>query len=349
MILTTAVFYLASVLAKRRSSSSSSSSSSSCSSSSESRRKLTFASYNFINRSPTLEGPDADFAYFEVPDLFKANDGVYTFGTKKQGSLISNPFKLWVPSNATIGDLDHYKFLILSKDAIPVLPNGSLVLRMDLSAKISVGQPPFLASVVQSNDVRFANAFFTAIDMEQSFSWGFLLTNDRVYAVVQRSKLGRTVFGPDAAAFAYIVPLKKRKPCNVNRCEIIFYEVTRQISFKVDGKDYYRIYTNGFIDRIYAILDQGGVGNLVWPSSLVYGFGTTSLLDYYPVCKSFNGCEYPLDRQGLVYMGSDDFNPITGPPTNATWYDPIGIAQGSHIWGQGVSMQMKKLEAYILF
>ena len=92
----------------------------------------------------------------------------------------------------------------------------------------------------------------------------------------------------------------------------------------------------------------------------MYGFITADNLNNYLACKKvpticsdvnaseddWKCCEYPRIPEALVNLSDNSspalFNPITGPATNATYWDEESLL-GNRLFGQGTTMNLQKL------
>lgn len=282
---------------------------------------------------------------------FTGNDGALTFGSNG-AELVSDPFTSWVAPNP-FPELDHVKYFLLTAATTTVQPNSILTVDWIASVEISgVNQSPFPDNIIQKNDVRLAFANFAAYDPIQDINNGFGVTNDRIYAIFDRLPFQRPALGPYACYTAFI-PIAKRRPGDLNKMTITFDPNERIISWYVDGVQKLSSSKSGYYpQRDYLGIDLGGVQEHVFPNDLLFGFGSFTALNSYPVCKDAYGrpdkCQFPADRMALVKLGdanaSAAYNPMIGVPIPAQFYDADGNVQENHIWGQGLKMNIRKLK-----
>lgn len=316
-------------------------------------RKTPVISWNFDNQCPVFEGPNTNWFYFGFGP-FVANDGVLICG-KKGGSITSNPFTIAVP-NSPAPALDHPKYLAF--DAIPknVPVGGKLFLEWNMSAKtFNTETSPFPEEVLQGdNDLRLALGGAVAIDFINSLAFNFFLSNDRVYALYERLPFSRGALG-DYDAFAFIIPVAKRKACDFHRLQLVLDDETKTVNYVVDKKLVLTVNQVGFRLSDYTpVFDLGGTPALAFPTSINIGVGTFTLLDFYPAStdiKRNSPCSYPVIREALVNAadatGPIIYNPVLGAPSLASYWDPIGTNIQNHIFGQGAAIQIKKMSASI--
>lgn len=204
------------------------------------------------------------------------------------------------------------------------------------------------------NDVRQGLGVFFTGDFSTGITNCMYISNDRIYALVERLPLG------DWASFGYGIPLKKRKPSDVNKLAIVYDEPTRQIRFIVDGDVLLTVEKLGMYQKTddYLVYNYGGMPSEVFPTDISYGFGVGDALSDYPFCKKpvkehgkcseydWEACEYPRVPTGLVKTGSGiAYNPIFGIPFNATFVDEYALPSNM-IYGQGASANLQRFVAF---
>lgn len=313
--------------------------------------------WNFDDACPVIGGVNSTWFQFNFGE-FVANDGTLTCGPRG-GLLQSNPFTLAYP-NGPVPQLDHTKWL--AYDATPkfIPAGGKLFVEWIMSLTAFNTTPnPFPAGVLQGeNDIRLATGGAATIDFVNSLAFDFFLTNDRVYALYERLPFTRGFQG-DYDSFSFLVPIAKRQPSTVHMLQLILDDAAKTVTYNVDGRHGLTVRSVGYrLPNKTPVADLGGVPADVFPASLVVGFGSFTLLDFYPAAteiKSCGGggnpsCDYPLIREALVNAGDETalpmYNPVLGAPNLVSYWDPIGTTEGNHIWGQGVEIRIKSLRAY---
>lgn len=296
---------------------------------------------------------DQVMSYFAFGD-FTADDGTVTY-SKKGLKLNANPFTMWRGPGAA-AELDHPKLVILSNQAYPVPQSGKLVVSGKINVKVfnnKVCQSPYPNCVAQEEDLRFGAAGFTAIDLANSINFGYLVTNDRIFAFYERLPFSRPFLG-NYAAFIYVVPVAHRKKEDFNEVAVIFDSVEKTVSFKVE--DCLKL-TIGNIgarpeNRDLLLADLGGDDVSLFPGSIQVLLGTFTTLDFYPACKDLDNCQYPCARMALTTSANEEayprYNPLLGAPYACQYFDQEGTTELAHIWGQGVTETIEwiKIKSY---
>lgn len=323
-------------------------------------------SWNFDDTCPILTGPNANWFQFAFGE-FTANDGVLTCGPRG-GRLDSNPFTLTVP-NSSVPQLDHTKWLAYDATPKPIPAGGKLFVEWVLSLTAFNTVPnPFPQGVVQGqNDFRFATGGAATLDLTNSLAFDFFLTNNRVYALYERLPFTRGSQG-DYDSFTFFIPIAKRKPSDMHLLQLILDDETKTVTYTVDKRHGLTVHNVGTrLANQAPVADLGGTPELVFPTTLTIGFGTFTLLDFYPaatqlkhccdhgcnVCgngDAIHPCDYPPIREALVNGANENalpqYNPILGAPNLASFWDPVGTDPNHHIWGQGVVIDIKSIRAY---
>lgn len=308
---------------------------------------------DFYHTKPILTGALKNWAYYLEDSPFTADDGKLTADCHG-GRVDSTKFTRWAQPNR-VREFDNTKFFIYAMTPASVPKNGDLTIEFEGTGETyKVNQNPFPKEITQLNDFRMANSIFSAFDFDTSMAFKFLLTNDRVYVVYSRYNYG-WVLGQQYAAFTFVIPVKMRKPSDWHNMKIIFHDTKKQVSWRLDGREIFRLKRPGYrLDRQFMVIDFGGAEGPVFPKSVMYGFGTGSDLQAYPACKRSDkccDCKFPTLRQALVDTGDMDadplYNPLLGPNSPAVyWNSDQDANQDDHIWGQGASLQIKKLVVY---
>jgi len=283
---------------------------------------------DFYHTKPVLEGAGKNWNYFfeDLSDAIKADDGVFTadcHGGKIDSTVFTRFF-----NSTTVRELEGAKFLIYAKAPAEVPKNGDLVVEYEGSGEtFKTDQNPYPKEITQPNDYRMAANLFTTIDFQSSLAFSWLLTNDRVYILYSRYTFGWAA-GEQYAAFNFVIPVKMRKPCDWHNMKTIVHGTTKQVSWRLEGREVFRVSKVGYlIDRQYMAADFSGQEGPAFPAQIWYGFGTVDSLWAYPACKRSDtccDCKFPTVRQGLVDMGSELapplYNPLLGPPNPAIFW-----------------------------
>lgn len=354
--------------------SSSSSSSSECSSESTSLKhepiccNAVLLNYDF-NQFVPMAGQG--WEYFGFAELM-ANDGQYVSKGCAGYQVDSNPFNSWVTPNA-VPWLDHYKWFLQTTEPLVIKKGDVLGVEWKTSVKtFRTGESPYPELVIQDNDLRLGAGLYLASDATTALNFGFILTNDRVYGLYMKYFDGVVAC---SGAWVYVIPLKARKACDINKLRLEFNEGCKYVGYQVDNQELYRIKHVGQKLANSALLvkeypDYTGEGcgvvpgkaypvpeNPTYPFALTFGFGTATFLDWYPSCKdrSCRHCHFPTLRSGLLNLG-DENAPVAcsifeGCPVPQSYYINNGTQEVYHIWGQGVEMDLGsfKVERYACY
>lgn len=305
---------------------------------------------DFNHIYPVFEGDNTTWSYFTL-DRYVANDGSLSLGNCG-GVLDSMPFTLWSPPSA-VPFLDRAKWLAFSNDIAEVPANGDLIVEWQGAVEVFGGDAaPFpLAFTQGENDLRFGAGAYSIVSTDTGNGFEFFLTNNQVYAVYQRYRVPQD---PPAtyASFFFAIPVARRKPCEWHTMRIVLFGKWKQVAWYLNDIEVFRVKVVGLAPPgITPIYDLGGAPIESFPYQVQYGFGTFTLLDMYPAAQAVRGCEneygYPPIREALVNDSDANapiaYNPISWPRTLATYFDPDGILQTNHIWGQGVVLRIRRL------
>lgn len=355
-------------------SSSSSSSSSEWTSSSSSAHEpiccnAVLMNYDFNQFVPTV---GQGWEYITAPG-YVSNDGQYISKGCAGYQVDSNPFNSWQLPSPTPW-LDHNKWFIQTTEPLVIKTGDVLGVEWKTSVKtFRTGESPYPELVVQDNDLRLAAGLYLASDATTALNFGFILTNDRVYGLYMKY-----IGGVDACsgAWSFVIPLKARKACDINKIRLEFNEGCKYVGYQVDNQELYRIKKVGeklsnsallvkeYAEQVDEDCDVPVKGcpcsssdDLTYPFALTFGFGTATFLDWYPACKdrSCRHCHFPTLRTGLLNLGDEDApqacSIFEGCPVPQTYYQNDGTQEVYHIWGQGVEMDLGsfKVERYACY
>ncbi len=311
----------------------------------------------FIDLPTINPSTNQGFSFFGM-DGFQADDGQYFVDCDHAFSISSDPFTSWSPPNGNSNAKDNYKFFIISNDEWIIPSDGELTFVFQASAQVfGVEDAPFPRQVAEENDLRYGAGQIGVIDPMTGLSFAFIITNDRVYGLYQRSPEQRQIFNSNYAAFTLVFPLKDRDCAEHIECmSLSFHSDANYVTYNVaDGKGF-TLHSTGGLSLIhrFMVANYGGLEELVWPASLRVAFGTASYLDWYasikntellatPYCPDSGRPELNI---GLVRTSEEP--PIFAPSFlgrgPAKYYDPYGTEECSHIWGQGVAMTIDMIQ-----
>lgn len=315
----------------------------------------TIIDLDFVNTFPILEGPNQNWRYFQWDQagLELTNDGNFTVGPQG-GKVNSNPFTSWYAPNL-IRDKDDLKWLITALQPVPLPATGVTTVEWIGTAEtFNTQNSPFPDTVVAKDDARLAAAVFNMQSTVTGIAFVWLLTNNRVYAAYRRTPYHRQDLGENYFGFTYLFPVAKRHPSDWHVMKLVLDNERHSASYVLGCKEVFKVRKAGFKPDQHTkpVVDFGGVESDAWPQFIEPAFGTVSNLYAYPADTRVGGdCpKFPEIRQALVNNGDaladivfPVFDPIVGPPSPASYFDPIGTSQANHIWGQGVELGIKRL------
>lgn len=111
-----------------------------------------------------------------------------------------------------------------------------------------------------NQDPMYGAGFFGVVSREEGWTFQFLLTNSRVYAMIQRSAAMPPSITNNAEYFTYIIPVACRRPKDINQYRIILKASDQALWFQIDGKDVLSLCHPGRppIDRRFLVSETGG-------------------------------------------------------------------------------------------
>lgn len=312
---------------------------------------------DFYHTKPVLSGAGKNWSYFAVGN-YTANDGLFQFDCHG-GVIDSSRYTLWQPPAENLF-LDHNKFFIYTDGTADVPKNADLVVEFEGSGETyRTDESKFLPEIIQPFDIRAANVAYSTFDRETGFAFDWVLTNDRVYVIYARyPQYWDNDVTADYAVFYFAIPVKMRKNCDWHNMKTVLHGATKQVSYRLDGREVFRVTKPGYLlDRQYMLLDMGGQEGPDFPESVAWGLGTFTLVNYYPACKRSDtccDCKFPTVRQALTRTGDaaapEQYNPLLGPINPAIFWqnneDPLLAQESDFIWGQGAKLLIKKLVVY---
>lgn len=313
--------------------------------------------YDFYYRYPKLDGPGKDWHYYTNGN-FVADGGMITF-TRRGGLLNTSRYNVSVAVNP-IPYLDNYKYLVFADQEIELSKDNEMVFEYWMQARTyATDASPYPSVILKcpDDDVRLAAASVNVYDPNTELYFNFLVTNDMVYAVYGRNPDKRDLDDYNYAAFNFVIPLLWRKPSDTHKLKVILSKRERLVKWKIDNKEYFRVKDVGSrIDRKYMTADFGGADDPdVFPESVLYGFGSMTLLNHYPAC--WRACEkseclYPAAQMALYQTGDSispnyvQYNPRTGKPYPAEFWNTVNRAEKYRLWGQGSTTFFKRISVY---
>jgi hypothetical protein len=316
--------------------------------------------WDFANTKPIFSGPNQNWDYWSMEDIV-ADGGTLTFG-KNGGFLDTSQYTVTAPQGVTYYK-DHYKWFGYANDTIPMVSRGKLV--FEYVAKVSTNGRgttifPFDDCVVNSfDDIRLASGTFRVFDPISGMNFAFHLTNTQIYVVYEREvdynpPFPNQHYGSNPYGFANIIPVMTRAPNQRHNLKIEFDVENKTVSWVIEETVVLKVDKVGHtLNRCSMVKDLGGMDIRSWPKVLQYGFGSMTLLDYYPACAASGAsqdfCNYPNKRMGLVQTAINyalpAYNPLFGPPKKAKYFDYYSLPS-SRLWGQGSTTNIRSIKVY---
>ncbi len=316
---------------------------------------------DFYNTVPIIAGPNPTWTYFNlIPgnNATQTDDGVLTFSPK--GALLrSVPFTKWSPPTI-LRELNDIKFMLTTTKLFQVPAHGKMTIEWYGTVETSrTGESPFPKNVLQGcDDYRLGSGVFSFQSTINGSAFLFLLTNNRVYAFYRRSPYHRGDVYGNYFGYSYAIPIASRKSCDWHKMKIVLDSDCKLVHWYLNGKRKFTVKPGFKPDGDYTpVIDFGGDEVDGWPPALAPAFGTVTDLSAYPSPLNVIGCDepqrWPEYRIGLVRLTDEagdaffpTYNPILGPPTPVSYWDDVGTSQEDHIWGQGVTLGIKRLRIY---
>lgn len=152
-----------------------------------------------------------------------------------------------------------------------------------------------------NQDPMYGAGFFGVISQEEGWTFQFLLTNARVYAMIQRSASSPPSSTNNAEYFTYIIPVACRRPKDINMYRIILKASDQALWFQIDGKDVLSLCHPGRppLDQKFLVSQSGGYTyQSGFPTAVRIALGFTVIPRGFPnaVCQQtlFNQAEDSL-------------------------------------------------------
>lgn len=245
-----------------------------------------------------------------------------------------------LPGPVEGGLFDHVKFLAYSIDAAAPECEGNLSTTWVASgAQLNVNRQPFGVAVSNPDeDPRLATVALTVLDNDLLLTFDFFITNEIVYAIVERLPLVGTTY----AAYTYLIPLYKFD-CNVDPLNNVHKYESRYnysehtMTWLIDNRPLLQINEfgvrlnerNAFIfdkhgekkclknPNRFKVLEHGGIDTPLLPTNLRTGLAFFTLLDAYRP-NNILGLD-DATTEGLVRLESNRFR----APGIFFYYDPL--------------------------
>lgn len=141
-----------------------------------------------------------------------------------------------------------------------------------------------------NQDPMYGSGFFGVVSQEEGWTFQFLLTNSRVYAMIQRTASTPPSITNNAEFFTYIIPVACRRPKDINQYRIILKAAVQALWFQIDGKDVLSLCHPGRppIDQKFLVSQSGGTTyQSGFPTAVRIALGFTVIPQGFPnaVCQ----------------------------------------------------------------
>ncbi|MGP4115171.1 DUF6081 family protein [Streptomyces sp. 4N509B] len=249
----------------------------------------------------------------------------YTEAQQDDGGLGASDHLKWVTFPDQWTEEGHAGFTI---------PEGGSVACETRMSAVSYGveDHPFGDAVSDAgSDPRLAGGTMITGDFESGVLASFLITNERVWAIYERLRLGQ-----EHAGYSFAIPVARTSPGREHELEIRYDRGGDRINWIVDG--WKRLATDDIgthaFDRDYMLLDAGGVEQETSVDQFTCGMGIGTSLDSAEPGNP--------DGTGLVKLDSTEnfyFDPREGQPALQQFVDNESLPE-NRLWGQGTEINV---------
>lgn len=233
------------------------------------------------------------------------------------------------------GVLDHIKWMIQAEhhnsDGTPgfkILPGKTIKMETVAGGELyGVDKHPFGDAVTDpDSDFRLGALAMVNMDPDTNIVFDFFLTNAKIYALYERTPLGRKKYG-NYASFSFAIPLMDRKPGEIHHLAITYNRDTNTARWFVEGKEKFKVENIGNkIDRKYMFIDAGGEDQIVCLDRITCGLGMFTVMD-----GTLDG------RKALVNLSGTNDGYCLGTKEVLTYVDAES-RQTNRLFGQGAKM-----------
>lgn len=273
------------------------------------------------------------------------------------------------------GLFDHVKFLAYSilRD-IPSESHQKLCSTwVGSGEQLHVKNNPFGGAVPHPHsDPRLACVSFTSLAPNLLTTFDWILSNDIIYALVERLPGAEAIFG-DYAAYTYMIPVAKRKTKNksplkdVHTFQTCFHSNGKTVTWILDGKPVFKITqvghrlneNNAYIFRKgkakslkdptrFQVASHGGTNQDLTLTEIQTGIALFTLLDFYPPATSLNVTREQRINSGF-YEGLVRLESILNRPFTGSFYynNPLQGGQATFFKDSIFNLVTQKYESTI--
>lgn len=306
--------------------------------------------------------PNSKYMFFGVPNVVTANDGSVSVGGSGL-TINSSPFKFSINNG-----LDHVKYLTFLKTPFSTIVPGEEILFEAQMSAVQTGLdtiPDVLKASGDSLDgisdpevdPRMCCAAFNVVDFDNLVVFDFIITNKKIYALVERLPFNLPQWGGTQQynAYTHLIPVYNRKSSDeVVNLGISYNYYAPKVRWFINEREVFRIDRPGYmLEAKYRVTQITPIGSPAYPQTIVrspklwVGFGTFSLLEE----------SNPLNPNGLINKGLIDFSmggyfpyadanaaPINQPGIPLKYMAELSMVGDTTCYGQGANMLIKKLK-----
>eukprot|EP01132_Coremiostelium_polycephalum_P011389 gene11389-13948_t len=310
--------------------------------------------YSKLTVDETISSPPKDWIYFQFGD-YVANQGKISVELDKKNKesflrVNSDPFTL--TSNQS--DIDHVKWLGLSKETYKIPEKGELVCSFNMRGYLKgVDKHPFGNLVLDADrDWRLGFVAANSLDFKTMIVADFFLTNTGIYALYERLPFARP-FAGNYASFTHVIPVGHRTPDQFHQLSVVWNKAEKTIKYLIGEKVVFTVNRVGrFLGKDFRAIDRGGVEEDIFPNEVQCGGGSFTLLDAVSPCYDLVGtakdvCSTALNTSGLVQLNPDKtgyFNPRNNQE-HVKFFDDKSL-DSNRVFGSGGIMDLKSMKVF---
>ena len=236
-----------------------------------------------------------DFQYFEVPGVYVANDGTTSQNNTSGLTISSVPFE-----KRFTGILDHTKYLVYTQEAFYVpkkdaelfveaqMTYTSTGLISSNGQELAPGIQKYSEGIQNIKDEpRLSAGALNLVDFSTGMVFDFILSDSTIYALYEHLPLNSVT-----SVFTFAKAVASR-PTNENQTTLLrigYNGFRKEVIWYIDGNPVFKVQNPGLplADKGLFVLNGDTNDNKeVKSETLAAGFGTFSLLDFFPFDKSY--------------------------------------------------------------
>lgn len=235
---------------------------------------------------------EQDFQFFAVGD-YVANDGQPTQNRKTGLTVSSVPF-----TKRSQGILDHTKFLVLTQQSFTV-PDADIELFVEatmsyrstgltINGELAPGIRKYAAGIQSIKDEpRLSAGTLNLVDLDTGMVFDFVFSDSTIYALYEHLPVT-----DDTYVFTFAKAVASR-PDDLTKPVVLrigYNKFRNEVTWYIDGNPVYKVQRVGLplVERdLYVLNGDVYPKREVKIESLAAGFGTFTLLDFFPFDESY--------------------------------------------------------------